>query len=113
VVKRTTAISMKEGRDQWLQQPLEALDNNVAEIMDAEDPLFILYTSGSTGKPKGMVHTTAGLWFYTAYTFKMYLTMKKMIFSYCRYWLDAGHPIFIWSVTEWATTVILKGFLLS
>jgi acetyl-CoA synthetase len=38
----------------------EALDNNVAEIMDAEDPLFILYTSGSTGKPKGMVHTTAG-----------------------------------------------------
>jgi acetyl-CoA synthetase len=39
----------------------EALDNNVAEIMDAEDPLFILYTSGSTGKPKGMVHTTAGL----------------------------------------------------
>jgi acetyl-CoA synthetase len=30
----------------------EALDNNVAEIMDAEDPLFILYTSGSTGKQK-------------------------------------------------------------
>jgi acetyl-CoA synthetase len=37
----------------------EASDNSVAEIMDSEDPLFILYTSGSTGKPKGMVHTTA------------------------------------------------------
>jgi acetyl-CoA synthetase len=49
---------MKEGRDQWLQPLLDqASDNNVAEIMDAEDPLFILYTSGSTGKPKGMVHT--------------------------------------------------------
>jgi acetyl-CoA synthetase len=29
-----------------------ASDNNVAEIMDAEDPLFILYTSGSTRKTK-------------------------------------------------------------
>jgi acetyl-CoA synthetase len=48
----------------------EASDNNTAEIMDAEDPLFILYTSGSTGKPKGMVHTTAGYMVYTAYTFK-------------------------------------------
>jgi acetyl-CoA synthetase len=47
----------------------EASDNNTAEIMDAEDPLFILYTSGSTGKPKGMVHTTAGYMVYTAYTF--------------------------------------------
>jgi acetyl-CoA synthetase len=41
-------------------------DNNTAEIMDAEDPLFI-YTSGSTGKPKGMVHT-AGYMVYAAYT---------------------------------------------
>jgi hypothetical protein len=36
---------MKEGRDQWLQLLDEASDNNTAEIMDAEDPLFILYTS--------------------------------------------------------------------
>jgi acetyl-CoA synthetase len=41
---------MLEGRDQWLQPLLDqASDNKVAEIMDAEDPLFILY---STGKPK-------------------------------------------------------------
>jgi acetyl-CoA synthetase len=72
---------MKEGRDQWLQPLLDqASDNNVAEIMDAEDPLFILYTSGSTGKPKGMVHTTAGYMVYSAYTFKNVLIMKTMIF---------------------------------
>jgi acetyl-CoA synthetase len=72
VVKRTnTETNMTEGRDQWLQPSLDqASDNNVAEIMDAEDPLFILYTSGSTGKPKGMVHTTAGYMVYTAYTLK-------------------------------------------
>src|SRR5690554_6758074 len=38
------------------------------ELMDAEDPLFILYTSGSTGKPKGVLHTTAGYLLYTAIT---------------------------------------------
>jgi acetyl-CoA synthetase len=43
--------------------------NCEAEIMDAEDPLFILYTSGSTGKPKGVVHSCAGYMVYTAYTF--------------------------------------------
>jgi acetyl-CoA synthetase len=35
-------------------------DEFKAELMDAEDPLFILHTSGSTGKPKGILHTTAG-----------------------------------------------------
>jgi acetyl-CoA synthetase len=72
----------------------EALDNNVAEIMDAEDPLFILYTSGSTGKPKGM-HTTAGYMVYTAYTFKNVFNYEENDISvYCRYWLITGHSIF-------------------
>jgi acetyl-CoA synthetase len=40
------------------------------EVMNAEDPLFILYTSGSTGKPKGVVHTTGGYLLYSTHTFK-------------------------------------------
>jgi acetyl-CoA synthetase len=67
---------MTEARDQWLHPLDQASDNNVAEIMDAEDPLFILYTSGSTGKTKRMVHTTAGYMVYTAYTFKNVFNYK-------------------------------------
>ncbi|MBN4047353.1 AMP-binding protein, partial [bacterium AH-315-P13] len=62
VAKRINSeIKMKEGRDKWLKPLLDNASNECEpEIMNAEDPLFILYTSGSTGKPKGMVHTTAG-----------------------------------------------------
>ena len=79
VVKRTGGeVKMKEGRDLWLV-PLydKAPADFISEIMDAEDPLFILYTSGSTGKPKGMLHTTAGFMVFTAYTFKNVFNYKE------------------------------------
>jgi acyl-coenzyme A synthetase/AMP-(fatty) acid ligase len=58
----------------------EALDNNVAEIMDAEDP-FILYTSGSTENQKEWYIPQRVTWSIPHIHSKMYLTMKKMIFS--------------------------------
>ncbi|MDY0085501.1 MAG: acetate--CoA ligase [Bacteroidales bacterium] len=72
VLKRTgEKVEMKAGRDIWWDDFVAGVSTeNQAEILDAEDPLFILYTSGSTGKPKGLVHTTAGYMVYTAYTFR-------------------------------------------
>ena len=104
---------MQEGRDQWLQPLLEeASDNNVAEIMDAEDPLFILYTSGSTGKPKGMVHTTAGYMVYTAYTFKNVFNYEENDIFWCTAdigWITGHSYILYGPLLNGATTVIFEG----
>jgi acetyl-CoA synthetase len=62
VVKRNDShCDMQAGRDVWYHDLIAPADATCApEIMNAEDPLFILYTSGSTGKPKGVVHITGG-----------------------------------------------------
>ena len=114
VAKRTnTAVNMKEGRDIWLQPLLDAaLGNNVAEIMDAEDPLFILYTSGSTGKPKGMLHTTAGYMVYTAYTFKNVFNYEQNDVFWCTAdigWITGHSYILYGPLLNGATTVLFEG----
>ncbi|MEM7231048.1 MAG: AMP-binding protein, partial [Planctomycetota bacterium] len=70
VVKRTdTHVPMESGRDIWWHELVSGQsDTCEPEVMDAEDPLFILYTSGSTGTPKGVLHTTGGYMVYTAMT---------------------------------------------
>ncbi|TYP96278.1 acetyl-coenzyme A synthetase [Tenacibaculum adriaticum] len=114
VAKRIKSdIKMKEGRDKWLQPLLDKADNVcVPEIMDAEDPLFILYTSGSTGKPKGMVHTTAGYMVYTAYTFKNVFQYKEEDVYWCTAdigWIT-GHSYIVYGpLANGATTVMFEG----
>jgi acetyl-CoA synthetase len=114
VAKRIKSkINMVKDRDEWLQPLLdEAYADNVAEIMDAEDPLFILYTSGSTGKPKGMVHTTAGYMVYTAYTFKNVFQYKEDDVYWCTAdigWIT-GHSYIVYGpLANGATTVMFEG----
>ncbi|MFT6678444.1 MAG: acetyl-CoA synthetase, partial [Granulosicoccus sp.] len=114
VVKRTNSdVIMKEGRDVWWHDEMK--NANIycpAEVMDAEDELFILYTSGSTGKPKGMVHTCGGYMVYTAYTF-------QNVFQYNQedvYWCTAdigwitGHSYIIYGpLACGATTIMFEG----
>ncbi|MEH6407141.1 MAG: acetate--CoA ligase [Leeuwenhoekiella sp.] len=114
VVKRTNSeVKIKEGRDKWMQPLLDKAEAHCnPEIMDAEDPLFILYTSGSTGTPKGMVHTTGGYMVYTAFTF-------KNVFQYTEgdiYWCTAdigwitGHSYIVYGpLANGATTVMFEG----
>ena len=114
VVKRIhSEITMLTGRDNWLQPLLnEASATYEPEIMNAEDPLFILYTSGSTGNPKGMVHTTAGYMVYTAYTFKNVFNYKEEDIYWCTAdigWIT-GHSYIIYGpLANGATTVMFEG----
>ncbi len=114
VVKRTEAdINMKDGRDNWLQPLLEKASKEcVIEIMDAEDPLFILYTSGSTGKPKGMLHTTAGYMVYAAYTFKNVFQYKEGDVYWCTAdigWITGHSYILYGPLANGATTIMFEG----
>ncbi len=72
VVKRTGGdVTQQDGRDICYHEITEQMDGECKpELMDAEDPLFVLYTSGSTGKPKGVMHTTGGYLLQAAMTHK-------------------------------------------
>ncbi len=80
VVKRTgQQVNMEQGRDYWYHDLMSlpiASNQAETEVMDAEDPLFILYTSGTTGKPKGVLHTHGGYQVYTSTTLKWVFDLK-------------------------------------
>ena len=104
---------MKEGRDITWNQFIDGCSSEcLAEVMDAEDPLFILYTSGSTGKPKGVMHTTGGYLVYASHT-------HELVFDYHQddvYWCTAdigwitGHSYIVYGpLSNAVTQVIFEG----
>ena len=114
VVKRTNeSMNLKHERDYLLNDLIDSV-NDVCEpeIMDAEDPLFILYTSGSTGKPKGMVHTCAGYMVYTSYTFKNLFQYQPEDVYWCTAdigWVTGHSYILYGPLSNGATTLMFEG----
>lgn len=114
VYRRTVEpTNMVEGRDSfWFDELQKASQDCEAEIMDAEDMLFILYTSGSTGKPKGMVHTVGGYTVGTTYTFANVFQLEKDDVYWCTAdigWIT-GHSYIIYGpLAAGATTVMFEG----
>jgi acetyl-CoA synthetase len=114
VVKNTGGdVEMATGRDVWLHEASTGVgDSCEAEVMGAEDPLFILYTSGSTGKPKGVLHTSGGYLTYASLA-------QQLNFDYHRgeiYWCTAdvgwvtGHSYVVYGpLANGATTVMFEG----
>ena len=82
------------------------------EIMDAEDPLFILYTSGSTGTPKGVLHTCGGYLLYAAMTHKYVFDYKDGEIYWCTAdagWITGHSYIFYGPLANGATTLVFEG----
>jgi acetyl-CoA synthetase len=112
-----TAVSMIKGRDVWWEDEVRKVETAgnpdcPAEVMDSEDPLFILYTSGSTGKPKGVVHSCAGYMIYTNYTFVNVFQYQPKEIHFCTAdigWIT-GHSYIVYGpLSAGATTLMFEG----
>jgi acetyl-CoA synthetase len=82
------------------------------EVMDSEDPMFLLYTSGSTNKPKGVLHTTGGYLVYASYTHEKVFDLKPNDIYWCTAdvgWIT-GHSYIVYGpLANGSTTVMFEG----
>ncbi|MCB9081632.1 MAG: acetate--CoA ligase [Lewinellaceae bacterium] len=115
LVHRNTGDSVQwnPGRDKWWHEEVPGQATSCpAEVMDAEDMLFILYTSGSTGKPKGVVHTCGGYMVYTCFSFMNVFQYQPGDIYWCTAdigWIT-GHSYIVYGpLLAGATTVMFEG----
>lgn len=111
VLRRTeNTVDMKEGRDFWWHDLMEAADAECpATPLDSETPLFILYTSGSTGKPKGIKHTTAGYNLYAKMSFQWVFDWRADDVYWCTAdcgWIT-GHSYIVYGPLSNGATVLM------
>ena len=104
-------VTMHDGRDHWWHELVASQPTTAEpEVMDSEDPLFILYTSGTTGKPKGIVHTTGGYLTQVAYTHKYVFDLHPKTDVY---WCTAdcgwvtGHSYIVYGPLANGTTSVM------
>jgi acetyl-CoA synthetase len=118
VVRRTREkVAMEPDRDYYYDElqalPIARSASNLAtEVMDAEDPLFMLYTSGTTGKPKAILHTHGGYQVGVSTTLEYCFDLKPED----RYWCAAdpgwitGHSYIVYGpLILGATSIIYEG----
>ncbi|MFD2164718.1 acetate--CoA ligase [Thalassotalea euphylliae] len=114
MVERTSAdVNWDSKRDVHYQQVIGNYQPVCEpEVMDAEDPLFILYTSGSTGKPKGVMHTCGGYILYAAMTHKYVFDYRDGEVYWCTAdagWITGHSYIFYGPLANGATTLVFEG----
>ena len=117
VVRRTGGdVAMEDGRDVWYHEARADVDDDPAscpcEVMDAEDPLFLMYTSGTTARPKGIVHTTAGYLVGVATTHHYIFDIKPDTVYWCAAdigWIT-GHSYIVYGpLCNGTTSVLYEG----
>ena len=114
VYKRTNdPVQMMDGRDVWWHELMDLAPGVCeAEILDSEQPLFMLYTSGTTGKPKGVVHTTGGYMTAAYITAKWVFDLKEEDTYFCTAdigWVT-GHSYVVYGpLLNGATSLMYEG----
>jgi len=115
IVVRATggAVTMHPDRDVWYHEAAATVSNQCpAEVMGAEDPLFILYTSGSTGKPKGVLHSSGGYLLWASLTHELCFDYRPGDVWWCAAdigWVTGHSYILYGPLANGATTLMFEG----